>query len=218
MKLFRAVCAKDVEGVVAKRKAGIYQAGERWFKIRNRGYTQMAGRHELFDSFRPPKRAVQQHPTAKRKSDMSIKKYYRARGTNAWSFDWVDTPEEATADYFEAAKETQRKLNENYGLRHRNRRNTRPLRGLSEVRYFPNRHYRRADVGLATDSILARTDNLRHVSRLFKLEAFQCDTFPSRRTSGSGNTCGWRRSKRARQSTLKKQLRKSGSRFRAQPV
>ncbi len=68
VKLFRAVCAKDVESVVAKRKAGIYQAGERWFKIRNRGYTQMAGRHELFDSFRPPKCAVQQHPTAKRKS------------------------------------------------------------------------------------------------------------------------------------------------------
>lgn len=47
---------------------------------------------------------------------MSNKKYYRARGANAWSFDWVDTPEEATADYFAAAKETQRKLNENYGL------------------------------------------------------------------------------------------------------
>jgi ATP-dependent DNA ligase len=45
VKLFRAVCTKDVEGVVAKRKAGVYQAGERWFKIRNRDYSQMAGRH-----------------------------------------------------------------------------------------------------------------------------------------------------------------------------
>jgi ATP-dependent DNA ligase len=68
VKLFRAVCAKDVEGAVAKRKAGTYQAGERWFKIRNRDYSQMPGRHELFDSFRPPKRAVQQHSIAKRKS------------------------------------------------------------------------------------------------------------------------------------------------------
>jgi hypothetical protein len=47
---------------------------------------------------------------------MGIKKYYRGRGTNAWSFDWVDTPEEASADYFDATKETQKKLNENYGL------------------------------------------------------------------------------------------------------
>jgi hypothetical protein len=39
--------------VVAKRKAGVYQ-GERWFKIRNRGYSQRAGRHELFDSMKLP--------------------------------------------------------------------------------------------------------------------------------------------------------------------
>jgi bifunctional non-homologous end joining protein LigD len=57
-KLFQAICKTDAEGIVAKRKQGVYQAGERWFKIRNRDYSQMPGRHELFDSFKPLKSAV----------------------------------------------------------------------------------------------------------------------------------------------------------------
>ena len=45
--LFQAVCQNDLEGIVAKRRNGIY--GEDWFKIRNRNYTQYEGRRELFE-------------------------------------------------------------------------------------------------------------------------------------------------------------------------
>jgi ATP-dependent DNA ligase len=45
--LFRLVCARDLEGIVAKRKNGGY--GEDWFKIRNRNYSQYEGRRELFE-------------------------------------------------------------------------------------------------------------------------------------------------------------------------
>jgi|ERR1700683_1274825 len=63
-KLFQAICKTDAEGIVAKRKHGVYQGGERWFKIRNRDYSQMPGRHELFDSFHGPKPAVSKTPPA----------------------------------------------------------------------------------------------------------------------------------------------------------
>jgi bifunctional non-homologous end joining protein LigD len=37
--LFNAVCAHELEGVVAKRRAGLYRPGERgWVKIKNREY------------------------------------------------------------------------------------------------------------------------------------------------------------------------------------
>jgi bifunctional non-homologous end joining protein LigD len=39
---FRLACDRDLEGVVAKYKFGMY--GERWFKIRNPGYSQCEGR------------------------------------------------------------------------------------------------------------------------------------------------------------------------------
>src|SRR5271166_2019695 len=44
---FRLVCARDLEGIVAKRKAGAY--GDSWFKIRNPVYSQYQGRRELFE-------------------------------------------------------------------------------------------------------------------------------------------------------------------------
>ena len=49
--LFRAVCNNDVEGIVAKWRWGTYQAGHRtsWIKIKNPAYSQMEGRHELFE-------------------------------------------------------------------------------------------------------------------------------------------------------------------------
>jgi bifunctional non-homologous end joining protein LigD len=67
-KLFQAICKTDAEGIVAKRKHGVYQAGERWFKIRNRDYSQMPGRHELFDSFKPLKSSVQLAKKLKRRA------------------------------------------------------------------------------------------------------------------------------------------------------
>jgi bifunctional non-homologous end joining protein LigD len=48
--LFLLACKHDLEGIVAKPKDNPYlqeQAG--WLKIRNREYTQWAGREELFD-------------------------------------------------------------------------------------------------------------------------------------------------------------------------
>ena len=38
----------DLEGIVAKRKLGIYKDnGNSWLKIKNKSYTQAEGRHEL---------------------------------------------------------------------------------------------------------------------------------------------------------------------------
>jgi bifunctional non-homologous end joining protein LigD len=52
MALFQPVCEMDLEGIVANQKFGPY-VGERehstWFKIRNRGYSQMVGREVLFE-------------------------------------------------------------------------------------------------------------------------------------------------------------------------
>jgi ATP-dependent DNA ligase len=41
VRLFQCICALDLEGIVAKRKAGIYSAG--WIKIKNPNYTQVQG-------------------------------------------------------------------------------------------------------------------------------------------------------------------------------
>jgi ATP-dependent DNA ligase len=48
--LFEKCCELDLEGVVAKHKHASYHP-ERptWFKIRNRNYSQMVGREELFE-------------------------------------------------------------------------------------------------------------------------------------------------------------------------
>ena len=49
--LFRAVCAADAEGVVGKWVSGTYHTDgttTSWVKVKNRGYSQMEGRHELF--------------------------------------------------------------------------------------------------------------------------------------------------------------------------
>jgi bifunctional non-homologous end joining protein LigD len=45
---FAEICARDLEGIVAKRKLGIYKddaAG--WLKLKNPTYSQAEGRHEL---------------------------------------------------------------------------------------------------------------------------------------------------------------------------
>jgi len=47
-RFFQEICARDLEGIVAKRKAGIYKDdGNNWIKIKNRAYSQVEGRHEL---------------------------------------------------------------------------------------------------------------------------------------------------------------------------
>jgi ATP-dependent DNA ligase len=50
--LFERLCKLDLEGIVAKHAFGVYvTAPERttWFKIKNRNYSQMVGREELFE-------------------------------------------------------------------------------------------------------------------------------------------------------------------------
>jgi bifunctional non-homologous end joining protein LigD len=47
-RFFQEICARDLEGIVAKRKLSIYKDnGNSWLKIKNRSYTQAEGRHEL---------------------------------------------------------------------------------------------------------------------------------------------------------------------------
>ena len=46
--MFAEICARDLEGVVAKRKLGIYKDdGTGWLKIKNPSHSQAEGRHEL---------------------------------------------------------------------------------------------------------------------------------------------------------------------------
>ena len=49
---YSKACELDLEGVVAKWKAGAYIASDRrssWVKIKNRNYSQLEGRGELFE-------------------------------------------------------------------------------------------------------------------------------------------------------------------------
>jgi ATP-dependent DNA ligase len=53
--LFAAVCARDLEGIVAKWKRGRYHSDGQttsWLKIRNASYSQVQGRPELFGARR----------------------------------------------------------------------------------------------------------------------------------------------------------------------
>ena len=50
--LFERVCEMDLEGIVAKHSFGNYVTETQrttWFKIKNRGYSQMEGREKLFE-------------------------------------------------------------------------------------------------------------------------------------------------------------------------
>jgi len=48
--LFRLEQKRDVEGIVAKRKFDAYLLDNtKWYKIRNRNYSQWVGREELFE-------------------------------------------------------------------------------------------------------------------------------------------------------------------------
>ena len=46
---FEEICARDLEGIVAKRKLAAYKSnGLGWKKIKNPKYSQAEGRHDLF--------------------------------------------------------------------------------------------------------------------------------------------------------------------------
>ena len=47
-RFFAEICSRDLEGVVAKRRLGIYKEDATgWLKIKNGSYSQAEGRHEL---------------------------------------------------------------------------------------------------------------------------------------------------------------------------
>jgi bifunctional non-homologous end joining protein LigD len=46
--LFRVICDRDMEGIVAKQASAKYTPAT-WAKIKNRKYSQAVGRAELFD-------------------------------------------------------------------------------------------------------------------------------------------------------------------------
>jgi bifunctional non-homologous end joining protein LigD len=57
IELFQAICARDLEGVVAKHRLGPYTATpQTWLKVLNPDYTQKRGRREMFDKFREGQR------------------------------------------------------------------------------------------------------------------------------------------------------------------
>ena len=46
---FHEICARDLEGVVAKRRLSIYKSNSTgWLKVKNPNYSQSKGRHALF--------------------------------------------------------------------------------------------------------------------------------------------------------------------------
>ena len=50
-RLFQLACELDLEGIVAKRKDGLYTPEETsWVKIKNQQYSQAEGRRELFEA------------------------------------------------------------------------------------------------------------------------------------------------------------------------
>jgi len=51
-RLFNLACERDLEGIVAKHRQSRYvvqNGNPAWVKIRNRGYSQVIGRDELFE-------------------------------------------------------------------------------------------------------------------------------------------------------------------------
>jgi ATP-dependent DNA ligase len=46
--LYRAICKKDLEGIICKKKSGMYSVSGQWLKGLNQNYTQHEDRHEIF--------------------------------------------------------------------------------------------------------------------------------------------------------------------------
>jgi bifunctional non-homologous end joining protein LigD len=57
--LYREICERDLEGVVAKRKESVYSSTGQWLKVLNPNYTQHEGRHEKFTAFKERSSRVQ---------------------------------------------------------------------------------------------------------------------------------------------------------------
>jgi hypothetical protein len=51
VRVVSAICKKDLEGIVAKRKDGVYSVSGQWLEVLNPNYSQHEGRHEKFTAF-----------------------------------------------------------------------------------------------------------------------------------------------------------------------
>jgi ATP-dependent DNA ligase len=49
--LYREICERDLEGIVAKRRDSVYSVSGQWLKVLNPNYTQHQRRHEKFTVF-----------------------------------------------------------------------------------------------------------------------------------------------------------------------
>jgi bifunctional non-homologous end joining protein LigD len=49
--LYRAICKRDLEGIICKKKNGMYSVSGQWLKVLNPNYTQHEERHEKFITF-----------------------------------------------------------------------------------------------------------------------------------------------------------------------
>jgi len=60
VRLFKAICEQDCEGIVGKYKRGAYAAKPvSWVKVLNPSYSQMRGREEMFERFRERRKHVE---------------------------------------------------------------------------------------------------------------------------------------------------------------
>ncbi len=64
--LFNEVVRRNLEGIVAKRRNGIYTTVSGWLKIKSPLYTQSERRYELFDSFKAKERKGERPPIPKK--------------------------------------------------------------------------------------------------------------------------------------------------------
>jgi ATP-dependent DNA ligase len=70
--LFRVACDRDLEGIVGKWASGTYRTDGRatsWVKLKNRDYSQMTDRHELF----APREQGPQRPHSPRRLDFALR-------------------------------------------------------------------------------------------------------------------------------------------------
>jgi hypothetical protein len=72
--LFEAACRSGLEGIVAKRADGRYTPDEpKWAKIKNRNYSQIEGRRELFEKRRPAELMLRAIPWLRRSQAPGIR-------------------------------------------------------------------------------------------------------------------------------------------------
>jgi bifunctional non-homologous end joining protein LigD len=84
--LFRQVCQRNLEGIVAKKKSGTYSAVSGWLKIKNPNYTQSEQRQELFKSFKADSTRRKLPPVPKKPPAQTVVSARRRRRSKAGKY------------------------------------------------------------------------------------------------------------------------------------